>query len=396
MGISQIMGNQNQKILDEIAREYCLAWPNFATSRPFTKLGTTPRNLSRLPLLDGISAILMHKGDIDRINLTLLKDMILRFDVLTDASELVVLVRRSVETGLRKRRYLIAAAREFHVLANERIAREDHGQLRGNQRNDHNLRRVFYVGDNVSLTVTRHGQMLYVDTLDVSLSPHLLVSGDWEPGVTQFFRSRLKPGMRYLEIGANCGWFTIQAAALVGPKGYVVAFEPNSHYAGLIRSSLTVNGLESHCKIVEKAVCDRNEELTFSIFRKFRGNSTLLHAESVAEKYDDTFDVITVHGVTLDAHFPAGETFDFIKIDAESAEIMILNGGTRFFEENRNAELIIEASPYSDAVMTRHVTEALIEMGYTCLRIDAKGHLSADGLTENGIEIFAKWGTSAA
>lgn len=385
--------NQDQAILGNVSQNYILSWSQFSTSRIFPEICNEARNLSENTSLESILAILLHKDDLGGIDSFILKEIISDFNVAVDASNLAVLVRRGIKTGLRETCYLIDASREFEALANNKMLRDRDIEV-SNQaeeyRNNSNIRQVFYTGDNISLTVTKHGQMLYVDTLDTSLSPHLLVSGDWEPGITRFFRSRIKEGMRYLEIGANCGWFTIQAAALVGQSGRVVAFEPNKRYTDLIRRNLTINGLDGHSKVVEKAVCDENKEMNFSIFQTYRGNSTLLQADVVAEKFSDEFDVVKVSGVTLDTYFPAGETFDFLKIDAESAETLILDGGTRFFQENQKAEIIVEASPLGEKDdVKRHIAEILTDMGYTCLRIDDEGYLKSDGLHRSGIDIFA-------
>jgi precorrin-6B methylase 2 len=39
----------------------------------------------------------------------------------------------------------------------------------------------------------------------------------------------LKPGDRFVDIGANIGMLSILAARLVGPSGRVESFEPNPH-----------------------------------------------------------------------------------------------------------------------------------------------------------------------
>ena len=50
-------------------------------------------------------------------------------------------------------------------------------------------RQAVYVGANRVLTTTIHGQPLYVDARDLSLSPQLILNGNWEPGVTRAPRS---------------------------------------------------------------------------------------------------------------------------------------------------------------------------------------------------------------
>ena len=47
-----------------------------------------------------------------------------------------------------------------------------------------------------------------------------------EASATRFFHTLLRPGMVVLDVGANIGYYTLQAAVRVGPGGQVHAFEP--------------------------------------------------------------------------------------------------------------------------------------------------------------------------
>ncbi len=69
-------------------------------------------------------------------------------------------------------------------------------------------RQSVYVGNNMVLTSTLCSQKLYVDTRDVSLSPHIIIDGYWESWVTRAIQRLVKPGMIVVEIGANIGYYT--------------------------------------------------------------------------------------------------------------------------------------------------------------------------------------------
>ena len=58
----------------------------------------------------------------------------------------------------------------------------------------------------------------------------ILHGGQWEPHLTGY-RGHLKPGMTFIDVGANIGYFTVLASRLVGPEGRVIGFEPNSETA---------------------------------------------------------------------------------------------------------------------------------------------------------------------
>src|SRR5579871_4793090 len=68
-----------------------------------------------------------------------------------------------------------------------------------------------YLGDHTLLIQTVFGHVMYVDSRDLSLTPHLFRQGYWELDVTRFFLGVVKPGMRVVEVGANVGYYTLLA-----------------------------------------------------------------------------------------------------------------------------------------------------------------------------------------
>ena len=51
-------------------------------------------------------------------------------------------------------------------------------------------------------------------------------SGLYEPPVTRVVQRFAAPGATIVDVGANWGYFTLVAAAAVGPAGRVIALEP--------------------------------------------------------------------------------------------------------------------------------------------------------------------------
>ncbi len=80
-----------------------------------------------------------------------------------------------------------------------------------------------YLGENLALTRVLDRFKMYVDARDISLAPHLLLDGYWELWNTKVFRQLLRPGMHVVDVGANVGYYTLLAAAGVGPRGRVHA-----------------------------------------------------------------------------------------------------------------------------------------------------------------------------
>lgn len=99
-----------------------------------------------------------------------------------------------------------------------------------------------YLGDHRFLTTTAHGQKIYLDTRDVSVAPHVILGGMWEPAVTDRVLACVRPGMRAVEVGCNQGWYTLLIARQVGPEGRVIAFEANPDLVKLVAASASING----------------------------------------------------------------------------------------------------------------------------------------------------------
>ena len=99
-----------------------------------------------------------------------------------------------------------------------------------------------YLGDHTALCRILGRYKFYVDTRDEGFGSNILLDGFWEMWLTMAIARHLKPGMIAIDIGANFGYYSLLMADLVGPKGIVIAVEPNGHAAPKLRSSLTLNG----------------------------------------------------------------------------------------------------------------------------------------------------------
>lgn len=72
------------------------------------------------------------------------------------------------------------------------------------------------------------------------------------PGIERI-ESVLEPGDVFVDIGANCGLFTLVAARAVGPSGRVLAIEPSPKMVRRIRFNVAANGI-ANVAVVQAAV----------------------------------------------------------------------------------------------------------------------------------------------
>ena len=97
----------------------------------------------------------------------------------------------------------------------------------------------------VPITVRWHGGTTVDLTLGNDNSLCLYVCGSFEPNEFAFLDRVLKPGMVFVDVGANDGYYTLFAARRVGPSGRVVAAEPSSRERAHLQRNLGRNGLDN-------------------------------------------------------------------------------------------------------------------------------------------------------
>ena len=203
-----------------------------------------------------------------------------------------------------------------------------------------------YLGDHTLLMQTIFGHMMYLDSRDISLTPHLLRQGCWEPDVTRFFLRIVKPGMRVVEVGANVGYYTLLACSLVGPTGRVTAFEANPAAVTLTRRSLLVNGFRDRATIVEMAVTDAPGTVILHQLDQRQGDGSLFDFSDDQLRFaGDRVTKVEVPSTSLDAFFDRDEPIDLIRMDVEGAEPLVFDGMRRILERNPRIKIMLEFFP---------------------------------------------------
>jgi len=138
----------------------------------------------------------------------------------------------------------------------------------------------------------------------------------------------LKRGDVFVDIGANVGVFTVKAAKEVGDSGLVIAIEPFVESARQLFRNITLNRFRN-CRVRNFCVGQKTGEVKFFLNRG-KPNSFSLVQDSSANS-------ISVLSVSLDdlCAWEKIARLDYLKIDAEGAEDMILDGGAASIERFR-------------------------------------------------------------
>jgi FkbM family methyltransferase len=92
------------------------------------------------------------------------------------------------------------------------------------------------------LKACRYGTMLY-NVNDMYLGRSLDLYGEFSEGEVELFRQILRPGDVVFDVGANVGAHTVYFAGAVGPKGAVLAFEPQRLIYQTLCANAALNSL---------------------------------------------------------------------------------------------------------------------------------------------------------
>lgn len=164
----------------------------------------------------------------------------------------------------------------------------------------------------------------------------ILVQRTWEPSTTQELLRHVPAGGTFVDVGAHVGWYTLKAAQVVGPKGHVIAVEPNRETLVKLRDNIRASGVSAVVVVAPVACSDSESTLTlYATSRANTGESSL----SAANASQDTtiaasYPVRTRRLDDIVKEAGAGRV-DAIKIDVEGAEVLVLKGAAQTLDRDK-------------------------------------------------------------
>lgn len=218
-------------------------------------------------------------------------------------------------------------------------------------------------------TRTRYGARIPVTTSDL-IQRYLYLFGTWEPNLTAWIHSRLRPGDTFIDVGANLGHFSLLAAPLVGPSGRVVAIEASPRFARSLTQAATANG-HANIRVIGSAVAAAAGELCFYIKDEHNLGGTTSIRPRTAPPPSFSAPCASLPELLSDTEL---ETARIIKIDVEGAEADAIDGlAPRLGTLRPDVEIAVEVSPRRLARQGRtpdDITTVMGAAGFNCYRID--------------------------
>ena len=235
-----------------------------------------------------------------------------------------------------------------------------------------------FVGDNRVLVGTKVGDWTiayYVEADDRLLAPWFIVTGRYEVELTGYFLRHLRSDSHCLDIGANFGFFACLMARHC-PDGRVIGVEAERRIADLARDNLFINNLYGRADILCAAASDSVEPVTLYRRTSRSGNTSIVdvgaaHTTLLGEPAVEPFEVTGVRIDDLAERL--GGRIDFIKIDVEGAEPLVLAGAKETIRRNPRLTIVMEWSPGQIAAAgfnLRRFGRDIADLGLHCFSLE--------------------------
>jgi len=208
-----------------------------------------------------------------------------------------------------------------------------------------------YLGDHVGICRVLGKHLLYVDTRDKSLVPHLILGGCWEAWVTVAISQHMQahPKRVAVDAGANLGYFSILMAE---HASRLIAVEPNPRAREMCQRSLEVNGFREKSIVYKCALSDKDGgKAVLSCPSEHMGSGSIVGPVPPLNEgeVEGSFEVVTR---TLDSLLEDEGIAEigFVKIDCEGAEPLLWAGMRKTWRRSRGIAVCMEHAPvYSPA-----------------------------------------------
>ncbi len=211
------------------------------------------------------------------------------------------------------------------------------------------------------------GFKIATDPKDDLIGRHIL-AGNYEPEVAGLIREHLRPGMTFLDVGANVGFFSLMAASIVGDKGTVIAVEPSPSNVRLLEISRVLNAFEN-LEIHAVAADEKMRLLSYS---------TAFSNGPTNEPADDVERLMLSHMVpSMKIDQIIGKRrVDICKIDVEGFEHIALRGASSLLKRHKPI-IVSEFAPDNIKGGADSYLDYLICLGYQI------GVIGMDGSVED-------------
>jgi FkbM family methyltransferase len=162
----------------------------------------------------------------------------------------------------------------------------------------------------------------------------------FEPQESTWIKDYLQPGMTFVDVGANIGYYSLMAASLVGDRGRVFAFEPSPYVHGKLQATIDRNQI-ANIQAIQAGLSDTEGNLQLFIQTQ-PGNHTPSMVETPGCRS------IEVPVYQLDKYLSTNQIdrVDLLKIDVEGFEPNAIEGGMDYIRNGKIGAILVELNDY--------------------------------------------------
>ena len=180
--------------------------------------------------------------------------------------------------------------------------------------------------------------------------------GSYEPAKHALIRRHLRPGMTFIDVGANKGDFTLLAARLAGNSGKVISIEPEPENHSMLQRSIALNHYDN-IRAMQLALSDSDGNASLRI-----GATSGAHTLSPEFSGSRAVEVPTrtLDGIVAEQR-PA--SVDMIKIDVQGLELAVLRGAAETLRANPRIVVLLDLPKQNEKRSA--IGEYLAQFGFT-------------------------------
>jgi FkbM family methyltransferase len=178
---------------------------------------------------------------------------------------------------------------------------------------------------------------LWVEKAGEVVTRSLVEEGYWDPTISGLMEQVLRPGMTFVDAGANIGWFSVLGSRLVGPGGRVFSVEPDPLNLSILRANLERHGC-SNTTVLPVAAWSKRDELDFH--RPAEEGAT-------GRVGKDDGSGLRVPAARLDELVEG--PVDYVKVDCELTDHVVVEGSEGLIRDNPSILISVEFHPWHES-----------------------------------------------
>jgi FkbM family methyltransferase len=190
-----------------------------------------------------------------------------------------------------------------------------------------------------------HGTLL-VPSIEEPVAFHAFIDGVYEPDLVNLFAATLQLGDVVIDVGANVGLISLEAARHVGPSGCVIAIEASPAIQPYLARNIERNNIRN----VKRFRCAAHDADHGSI-DFYEAPATKFGMGAVAPQFNVTPTVVpcrTLDSIVIEERI---KRVRLIKIDVEGAEASVLRGAMSLLRSDAPPIIVFEFSDWGEARM---------------------------------------------